>query len=609
MRLFRLLGLSIVILVFAVVAPAQEKATWTANPAMVYQQKGAYPSSPFTVRLYSNKCQYDGNGDVKPGTSLDTTSASVYSISVTGAGATASQPTVGDCSLTTSITISPSAQPGYQMLAVKVTKGGVTQDTGFAPFDLMAATAGPIPGNPQVDVLWDVLTDHLCRDNFGNHMPHDLYCVEVKIGNDSGYPLQLAGVGFRRPSPQCTLNGQPSTCPGFPGDEISTPNISYQTARASAQAGITTSARNIIVNGTEALGLLMASFTPFFENTYSKGLWTAGTTVVGTGVSQAINLVAPDLTVRELNNLDDQAFRDGKLIPNNTQVRMLVFVQKKSVAEAIGDIVPKIKDDYTIKNCSVMPAGYKAVPGQSGECYPGWEDSLKDCVSKLVCNPLIVKLALGRLVIVGDYIDYVQRVVVDTSVTSQEVNPQSLQSSNITPVSIAVTPTSPSIAKGATQLFKAVGTYSNGTSTDITTSVTWASSTPANVAFLPGSPAGVATGVAASGGSSITAMMNGVSSNADSVTATAATLASIAVTPTSPSIAKGATQQFKATGTNTDGTTNDITATVSWTSGTTAVATINAAGLATGVAAGASQITATMNGVISVVDTLTVAGP
>jgi hypothetical protein len=125
--------------------------------------------------------------------------------------------------------------------------------------------------------------------------------------------------------------------------------------------------------------------------------------------------------LREINNLDDQAFRDGKLIPNNTQVRLLVFVQKASLAEAIGEVVPRLINANQ-KYCQTpMEAGYKPVPGVAGQCYPAWEDSLNNCLKKLVCDPLVVKLALGRMIIVGDQIDYIQRVVVDSNVTSQEV--------------------------------------------------------------------------------------------------------------------------------------------------------------------------------------------
>lgn len=52
-----------------------------------------------------------------------------------------------------------------------------------------------------------------------------------------------------------------------------------------------------------------------------------------------------------------------------------------------------------------------------------------------------------------------------------------------------------------------------------------------------------------------------------------------------------------ATGTYIDGSTAVLTSTVTWTSGTVGVATINSSGLATGVSAGTSVITATLGAV------------
>src|SRR6202007_1766168 len=48
-----------------------------------------------------------------------------------------------------------------------------------------------------------------------------------------------------------------------------------------------------------------------------------------------------------------------------------------------------------------------------------------------------------------------------------------------------------------------------------------------------------------------------------------ATLQSIAVTPASPSIVNGTTQQFTATGTYSDGSKSDLTSQVTWNSATT----------------------------------------
>jgi hypothetical protein len=166
-------------------------------------------------------------------------------------------------------------------------------------------------------------------------------------------------------------------------------------------------------------------------------------------------------------------------------------------------------------------------------------------------------------------------------------------------VSIAVTPANPSITKGATQQFTATGTFSDN-STQALPSVTWASGTP-SVATI--NTSGLATGVIA--GTSTVSATSGVITGSTVLTVTPATLVSIAVTPANPSITKGATQQFTATGTFSDNSTQALSS-VTWASAMPSVATINAAGLASGVSAGTSTISAT-SGAISGSTVLTVA--
>jgi Bacterial Ig-like domain (group 2)/Abnormal spindle-like microcephaly-assoc'd, ASPM-SPD-2-Hydin len=82
-------------------------------------------------------------------------------------------------------------------------------------------------------------------------------------------------------------------------------------------------------------------------------------------------------------------------------------------------------------------------------------------------------------------------------------------------------------------------------------------------------------------------------------------LTSITVLPANPSLAPGGTLQFTATGKFNDGTTQDLTGTAVWTSSASGVATINSAGLATGLAFGPTTITAA-SGAISGSTTLNV---
>ncbi|MEI9936556.1 MAG: Ig-like domain-containing protein [Pseudomonadota bacterium] len=167
-------------------------------------------------------------------------------------------------------------------------------------------------------------------------------------------------------------------------------------------------------------------------------------------------------------------------------------------------------------------------------------------------------------------------------------------------VSIGVTPATPSIAKGLTQQFTAVGVYTDATTQDLTATATWASSDTgkATISNAVGSQGLASTpGV---GSTSISATLDGVTGST-TLTVTAATLVSIGVTPATPSIAKGLTQQFTAMGTYTDASTQNLTTTATWSSSDTEKATISNAvgsqGLASTPGVGSTSISATLAGV------------
>jgi len=156
--------------------------------------------------------------------------------------------------------------------------------------------------------------------------------------------------------------------------------------------------------------------------------------------------------------------------------------------------------------------------------------------------------------------------------------------------SIVVTPPSPSIAVNTTQQFTAVGTFSDGSTQNITGSVQWTTGNPAVAGINVNGAPGLAMGLSA-GTSLITATSGSVFASA-TLTVTSATVTSIAVTPASPSIPLGTLQQFTAIGTFSDGTTQDITGTATWSSSKTNVLTITVSGLATARNLGTATVTA-----------------
>lgn len=165
-------------------------------------------------------------------------------------------------------------------------------------------------------------------------------------------------------------------------------------------------------------------------------------------------------------------------------------------------------------------------------------------------------------------------------------------------ITISAAP-SPGIPVGITYTgFVATGHYSDSSTANITTSVTWLSANPAILSIVAnGASGGHATGVT-QGTTTITATLNAVSSSPESVTVIAPVLQSIAVSPNPTTIAIGGNVQYTAEGTYSGSATPvDITAEVSWTSQFTSIATITAAGMATGVTVGSSTISATLDSI------------
>ncbi len=180
-------------------------------------------------------------------------------------------------------------------------------------------------------------------------------------------------------------------------------------------------------------------------------------------------------------------------------------------------------------------------------------------------------------------------------------------------LSLLVAPPDATIAQGQTQPFTAEGTYTDGTTPDLTGSATWASGDQA-VAIIT-TTGGLATAVAP-GTTTITATVTatshalGVITASASLTVTPPVLASLAMSPAFPSVLLGQTLQLSAVGTLTDGTTQDLTPLVTWTTSDPAVATLTSpGGLATTLTPGTTTITATHPEGFTASTTLTVVLP
>ncbi len=163
-------------------------------------------------------------------------------------------------------------------------------------------------------------------------------------------------------------------------------------------------------------------------------------------------------------------------------------------------------------------------------------------------------------------------------------------SAGINLTTIAIFPQVSSVPVNSTQQFSATGTYSDGSSRDLTSLVTWSSSSNVTATIDVN---GLLTAVAA-GSTTISAALNGVTQSL-LITVSTPTISSISVTPVGLTLPIGINQQYVVTALYTDGSSADLQSGAVWSSSSLAVATIDAStGMATTVGPGTTTITATV---------------
>lgn len=167
-------------------------------------------------------------------------------------------------------------------------------------------------------------------------------------------------------------------------------------------------------------------------------------------------------------------------------------------------------------------------------------------------------------------------------------------------VSIALTSTYTKVVVGGTEQLTATGTYTDASTQDITTSVTYTSAdTSKSTVSNAGGSKGLMTGVA-NGTSAMTATLSGITS--PGYTVTTVTLSSIAVTPANPSVSVGNTQQMVATATFSDASTRVVTTNASlvWSTNDACrldIDYLGTKGLAHANHSGSPTVTATIGGI------------
>lgn len=165
---------------------------------------------------------------------------------------------------------------------------------------------------------------------------------------------------------------------------------------------------------------------------------------------------------------------------------------------------------------------------------------------------------------------------------------------------VEVTSDNAQAAVGTTAQLKATALYSDGTHQDVTDQASWSSSNMATVATSNSTPGQVSS--VSSGTATISATLKGMSGSLQFV-ATPATLVSLQVTPSTPSVPSGMSVQLVAIGTFSDHTTQDLSSQATWSSADTGLATVSnttgSVGLLQAIAVGSTSVTATSGSIIA----------
>ena len=178
---------------------------------------------------------------------------------------------------------------------------------------------------------------------------------------------------------------------------------------------------------------------------------------------------------------------------------------------------------------------------------------------------------------------------------------------NIDITALTLTPLLPSLPLGLSQTFTAQGVFSDSTTLDLTKDVIWSSS-DGTVASVSDdfSSKGKATALQI-GSADITVQFGTFPPVSTTLTVTAASLSSIAVTPASSSLLSLSSQSFFAMGTYSDNSIRDVTTEVTWESTAPTVATVATANIVKALTPGVSTIKGTL-GTVSGISNLKVTG-
>ncbi len=350
--------------------PAQASPVPTPTPAA----SRSYSISPKEMQIgktNSFSITADDKGDLPDNLKIDDKSASGLTVESQG---------IINNKKTLAVKIKTDENASSGAVQLNLFEGAAGQETLIGSVSLNLTRRlerGPTPDDiSEVDAMWSVLPYKVVKSNFGRRAADNFYGIEVYIGNNSGYDMQIVGVGFNtslgRQGPQAVdkdgkpildRNGAPlaykldsagqrirvpqgNSKSGGQGEIINVtydgwqleplrsfqvPTSDHRLVRGSIEMDQLYGTRAGTLNLLGGFGTLFSGFIPFYRNSNPKANFSTFSSIINGNLREGFGLAAPDLTVNQLNRLENLAMHEGLTIQNNSQARTVVFFPRHVV--------------------------------------------------------------------------------------------------------------------------------------------------------------------------------------------------------------------------------------------------------------------------------------
>ena len=159
--------------------------------------------------------------------------------------------------------------------------------------------------------------------------------------------------------------------------------------------------------------------------------------------------------------------------------------------------------------------------------------------------------------------------------------------------SIGVTPDVTAMPLGTSQQLTAAGTFTDGSTRNLTASATW-TSTSTSIVSVNNNGMAVANKL---GNATVYAEF-GTIRGSTALMVSPATLSSVSVSPTNPTVPLASSQQLVVTGLYTDGSIHDVTQSATWNVDNPAIAKVSGGGVALALQSGTTSVESNVGGIV-----------